>query len=144
MVKNRQGDDSGINGEEMRFVHGNEFVARVNSCCLISLLMKGFLWSEALIPESRLKNWLCAVDKVNVKDSRKKIDLAAAVVLKLATKNFCATLERGLSESERHFLAANVREFVEIYGKNRSNHLGLQVLTSQAWPGCGTRSKPGP
>ena len=103
----------------MQFTSKNRLEAKVNSYSLISLLMKEFLWRETLASNSRLINWLCAVDKVRVKDWRSWADLATRVVLNVVTKDFCATLERGLSESERNFLTAEVMEFVEIYGKSR-------------------------
>jgi hypothetical protein len=90
-----------------------------NSDCLISLLMKEFLWKGALDSHSQLKSWLKAVDQAGVKDWGKWSDLTTTVVLNAATKDFCATLERRLTDLERHILAANVREFVEIYGKGR-------------------------
>lgn len=64
-------------------------------------------------------SWLNAVDEVKVGDWGTWADLTTRVVLNATTKDFCSTLERGLSESERNFLAVNVREFVEVYGKGR-------------------------
>ncbi|HEY5039949.1 MAG TPA: hypothetical protein VIJ93_12840 [bacterium] len=109
----------------MQLTFKNGFEAKANSYSLISLLMKEFLWRETLASNSRLKNWLSAVDKVNVKNWRSWADLTTLVVLKVVTKDFCATLERGLSESERNFLTAEVMEFVEIYGKSPLLVLGF-------------------
>ena len=110
----------------MQIVFKNRLEAKVNPFCLISLLMKEFLLREALDSESRLKNWLNAVDQVQVKSWGTWADLTTRVVLKVAMKDFCSTLERSLSESERHFLAASVREFVEVFGRGR-----LKVLKSR-------------
>ncbi len=41
------------------------------------------------------------------------------VVLNISTKDFRATLERGLSQSERHFLDESIKGFFEIYGLSR-------------------------
>jgi hypothetical protein len=90
-----------------------------HSDCLISLLIKEFLWKGALDSNSRLKSWLGAVDKVKVKDWGKWADLTTQAVLNAATGDFCSTLERRLTDLEKHILAANVRKFVEIYGKSR-------------------------
>ncbi len=97
----------------------NELEPKFNPYCLISLLMKEFLWREAMDSDSQLKSWLNAVDKVKVGNWGTWAELTARIVLKVATKDFCSTLERSLSESERHFLAARVRDFVEVYGKSR-------------------------
>jgi hypothetical protein len=111
----------------MQIAFNKIFEAKLHPGNLISLLMKEFLRREGLASDGRLKCWLNAVEKVHVKDLGTWADLTSQVILNVATKDFCATLERGLSESERHFLAANVREFVEVYGKNR-----LEVLEFKA------------
>ena len=85
--------------------------------CLISLLIKEILWKEALDSDSQLKSWWRAVGKVEVKDWGNWSRLTHQVVLNSITKNICATLERRLSDLERHILMANVHKFVEIYGK---------------------------
>ncbi len=103
----------------MQIALNKELEVKVHCDNLISLLMKEFLRREGLASDSRLKCWLNAVEKVHVEDWGTWSDLTAQVILNVATKDFCTTLKRGLTGSERRFLAVHVREFVEVFGKSR-------------------------
>lgn len=116
----------------MQSISKNGFGTKMNSYCLISLLMKEFLRREMLVSDSRLNNWLSAIDKVKVKGWGVWAELTTQVVLNVVTKDFCGTLERGLSESERNFLMSEVREFVEIYGKSRLMIMELFCLKERS------------
>lgn len=82
---------------------------KVNAFALISLLMKEFLSREALNLECRLKTRL--ERKRTVKNSGgERISQAFSDFVE---KDFRRTLERRLSEVEKHFLEIKLNEFVD-------------------------------
>jgi hypothetical protein len=126
-------DDPAVKRKVTRVLLNRPLEMKVNPRGLVSLLMTEYLIREESDPQSRLKGWLNAVNRVQTRDWAMWLELTSRVVLKTITRDFRRTLERGLSESERHFLARNVRELVEIYGKSRSK---VEVFNQKGDSSC--------
>jgi|GEM_PF-6472621 len=106
-----------------RWRNRGTFEPRWDSFGLISLMMKDYLRRRVLSKDSRLRGWLNAVDKVQLVNRAKWIDLTSRILVKVLAREFHATMERELTESERLFLWSNVHDFVQAYGDCRSKFL---------------------